>query len=60
MARQLRAQGFRAPMVAVTARADAASEPEARAAGFDGFLRKPVTGAMLGELLRETLAAEAG
>ena len=60
VARQLRAQGFRAPMVAVTARADAASEPTARAAGFDGFLRKPVTGAMLGELLRETLAAEAG
>ncbi|HEY4556279.1 MAG TPA: ATP-binding protein, partial [Lysobacter sp.] len=61
VARQLRAQGFAAPMLAVTARADAASEPDARAAGFDGFLRKPVTGAMLARLLRDTLATtEAG
>jgi signal transduction histidine kinase/streptogramin lyase len=47
LARQLRAQGFEAPLLAVTARADADAEPLARAAGFDGFLRKPLTGAML-------------
>ncbi|MGY1458946.1 hypothetical protein ACW5F0_09905 [Luteimonas sp. A534] len=32
-------------------RADAEAEPLARDAGFDGFLRKPVTGAMLGEAI---------
>jgi signal transduction histidine kinase/CheY-like chemotaxis protein/sugar lactone lactonase YvrE len=51
LARQLRSRGFTAPMVAVTARADADSEPDARAAGFDDFLRKPVTGAMLAGVL---------
>jgi signal transduction histidine kinase/CheY-like chemotaxis protein/sugar lactone lactonase YvrE len=49
LAQQLRAQGFNAPLLAVTARADANAEPQARAAGFDGFLRKPVTGEMLNE-----------
>ncbi|KAF1711263.1 histidine kinase [Pseudoxanthomonas kalamensis DSM 18571] len=47
LARQLRAQGLDLPLLAVTARADADAEPAARAAGFDGFLRKPVTGEML-------------
>ncbi|WP_243412193.1 ATP-binding protein [Cognatiluteimonas telluris] len=47
LARQLRAQGFSAPLLAVTARADADAEPLARAAGFDGFLRKPLTGGLL-------------
>src|SRR5690606_35026204 len=51
LARQLRAGGFRAPLLAVTARADAEAEPLAREAGFDGFLRKPVTGAMLAAAL---------
>jgi signal transduction histidine kinase/CheY-like chemotaxis protein/sugar lactone lactonase YvrE len=51
LARQLRARGFVAPMIAVTARADADSEPAARAAGFDDFIRKPVTGAMLARVL---------
>ncbi|HEY4583414.1 MAG TPA: ATP-binding protein, partial [Lysobacter sp.] len=51
LARQLRLHGFAAPLVAVTARADAGSEPQARAAGFDRFVRKPVTGAMLAEVL---------
>ena len=48
LARQLRAGGFDRPLLAVTARADAEAEPLAREAGFDGFLRKPVTGALLG------------
>src|SRR5690606_12848384 len=47
LATQLRAQGFHAPLLAITARADAEAEVLAREAGFDAFLRKPVTGAML-------------
>ncbi|MGO4223093.1 ATP-binding protein [Lysobacter sp. TAF61] len=51
LAEQLRAQGFSRPLLAITARADADAEPQATAAGFQGFLRKPVTGAMLAGLL---------
>lgn len=51
LARALRAQGFDAPLIALTARADAAAEPQSLAAGFDRFIRKPVTGAMLADLL---------
>jgi ligand-binding sensor domain-containing protein/signal transduction histidine kinase/ActR/RegA family two-component response regulator len=53
LARQLRATGFTQPLLAVTARADPDAEPQAMAAGFDGFLRKPVTG----EILADALAA---
>ena len=51
LARHLRAQKFAQPMVAVTARADAEAESQAREAGFDAFLRKPLTGAMLAEVI---------
>lgn len=51
LARQLRALGHDMPLVAVTARTDAQAEAAAREAGFDAFLRKPVTGAMLAEAL---------
>ncbi|NZA28313.1 response regulator [Luteimonas sp. SJ-92] len=51
LARQLRAQGRAQPLVAITARADAEAEPLARAAGFDAFLRKPVTGQALAEVI---------
>lgn len=51
LARQLRSQGFARPLVAITARADAAAEPDAAAAGFDAFIRKPVTGKMLAAVL---------
>ncbi|HEL3750148.1 TPA: response regulator [Stenotrophomonas maltophilia] len=47
IARQLRAMGYELPLVAVTARSDAYAEAQVLAAGFDGFLRKPVTGDML-------------
>ena len=57
LARQLRAQGFDAPLIALTARADADAEPQSMQAGFDRFIRKPVTGAMLGELLEECCAS---
>ncbi|MET0290136.1 MAG: ATP-binding protein [Pseudoxanthomonas sp.] len=52
LARQLRAQGFVAPMMAVTARADGEAETLAMEAGFDGFLRKPLTGALLLKAMR--------
>ena len=55
LARQLRGQGIAIPLLAVTARADADAEPLARAAGFDGFLRKPLTGAMLAEAIEALL-----
>ncbi|WP_226468971.1 sensor histidine kinase [Luteimonas panaciterrae] len=55
LAQQLRAQGFTQPMIAVTARADADAEPAAREAGFDGFLRKPVTGEMLADAINAAL-----
>src|SRR6478672_1396767 len=51
LARMLRAQGHAFPLLAVTARCDGDAESQAKAAGFDGFLRKPVTGAMLGQAL---------
>lgn len=57
LARVLRSQGFSAPLLAVTARSDAAAEIQAREAGFDDFLRKPVTGAMLARALARLLPA---
>jgi signal transduction histidine kinase/CheY-like chemotaxis protein/streptogramin lyase len=56
LARQLRAQGFHAPLLAVTARADAEAEPLAREAGFNGFLRKPVSGQMLADAIQVLVA----
>ena len=60
LARQLRVQGFTAPLIAVTARADADAEPLAREAGFDGFVRKPLTGAMLAQAIEALLPKEGG
>lgn len=56
LARMLRTQGFTAPLLAVTARSDTGAEVQAREAGFDGFLRKPVTGAMLSQALARLLS----
>ena len=55
LARVLRSQGFGAPLLAVTARSDSGAELQARDAGFNGFLRKPVTGAMLAQALARAL-----
>jgi len=55
LARLMRANGFRAPLIAVTARADGEAESATEQAGFDAFLRKPVTGAMLARVLSDTL-----
>ena len=51
LARLIRARSIALPLLAVTARADADAEPDARAAGMDGFLRKPVTGELLADAL---------
>ncbi len=59
LARHLRTQGFTRPMIAITARADANAEPQAMAVGFDAFLRKPLTGEMLGEALAAHLPVPA-
>jgi signal transduction histidine kinase/sugar lactone lactonase YvrE len=55
LANVLRLQGFDAPLLAVTARSDAGAEAQARAAGFNAFLRKPVTGAVLAQALARLL-----
>jgi DNA-binding response OmpR family regulator len=57
LARLIRARGMTLPLLAVTARADADAQPDALAAGMDGFLRKPVTGEMLAEGLGALTAA---
>ncbi|MFC0682717.1 ATP-binding protein [Lysobacter korlensis] len=57
LARHLRTLGFDLPLVALTARADAGAEAQSLAAGFDRFLRKPVTGAMLAAVLRDAVSA---
>nr|WP_238601331.1 response regulator [Xanthomonas arboricola] len=53
LASQLRQLGHAFPLLAVTARADSDAQTQAQAAGFDGFLRKPVTA----DLLVEAIAA---
>ena len=58
LAQLMRQKGFARPMVAVTARADADAEAQTQQAGFDAFLRKPVTGALLAAALAAALAKE--
>ncbi|MCW4454977.1 ATP-binding protein [Flavobacterium sp. MXW15] len=57
LARQLRGMGYEFPLIAVTARSDAHAETQVRAAGFDGFLRKPVTGDILAEAIAAVCSA---
>jgi len=47
VAAQLRHLGHNFPLLVVTARSDAHVEEHVRAAGIEGFLRKPVTGPLL-------------
>ncbi len=56
----LRGQGFDRPLLAVTARADADVEALVAQAGFDGFLRKPLTGEMLEDAIDAAMAAPRG
>ncbi|KAB7772162.1 histidine kinase [Xanthomonas maliensis] len=60
LARQLRVFGYDMPLIAVTARSDEAAEPNARAAGFDSFLRKPLTGDMLADTIADALRRQSG
>jgi len=53
--RQREAEGRHQPIVAVTARSGSDDEAHARAAGMDGFLRKPLTGEQLAEALARAL-----
>ncbi|MCL1525503.1 hybrid sensor histidine kinase/response regulator [Xanthomonas nasturtii] len=55
LARQLRVFGYEMPLIAVTARSDGAVEPNAQEAGFDCFLRKPLTGELLADTIAEAL-----
>ncbi|MDX5514491.1 ATP-binding protein [Stenotrophomonas sp. RG-453] len=57
LAEHLRSQGFEMPLIAVTARTDPSIEQQARDAGFDAFLRKPVTGDLLVEAIARVLHA---
>jgi signal transduction histidine kinase/CheY-like chemotaxis protein/streptogramin lyase len=57
LAQQLRVLGYEMPLIAVTARSDAEAESQAMMAGFDGFLRKPVTTDMLLEMIASVLPA---
>jgi signal transduction histidine kinase/ligand-binding sensor domain-containing protein/CheY-like chemotaxis protein len=55
--RQREHAGQRMPIVAVTARSGSADEARARAAGMDGFLRKPLSGEQLASALASIAAA---
>jgi CheY-like chemotaxis protein len=59
IAGQLRAMGYELPLIAVTARSDAYAEQQVLAAGFDGFLRKPVTGDLLVDVIAQARAGRA-
>lgn len=56
LARQLRALGHGFPLVAVTARSDVYAEQHVRASGFSAFLRKPVTGDLLVDVIARAMA----
>jgi len=60
LARLLRQRGETLPLLAITARADAEAEPDARAAGMQGFLRKPVSGVQLADALAALVPDGAG
>ena len=57
LAGHLRNQGHRLPLIAVTARTDVDLGDRLYAAGIQGFLRKPVTGALLAEAIARVLPA---
>ncbi|HEU4670204.1 MAG TPA: ATP-binding protein [Dyella sp.] len=59
LVRQRELAGVHLPIIAITARSAAGDEVRARAAGMDGFVRKPVSGAQLARTMEETLAAVA-
>jgi len=58
--RQREPAGRHLPIVAVTARSGGEDEVRARAAGMDGFLRKPLTGEQLSRALAKVAQAAPG
>ncbi|WNH47828.1 ATP-binding protein [Stenotrophomonas aracearum] len=56
LAGHLRNQGYAMPLLAVTARTDPGIEEQVRQAGFQGFLRKPVTGDLLEQAIARVLS----
>ncbi len=58
--RQRESDGQHMPIVAITARSGGDEETRARAAGMDGFLRKPLTGEQLMEAIAEQLSVVEG
>lgn len=55
--RQREEPGQRVPIVAITARSGGDEEARAREAGMDGFLRKPLSGEQLEDVINAQLAA---
>lgn len=53
LAKLIQTQSYSLPLIALTARADAQAEPLARAAGMQGFVRKPVTSDILAGAIKE-------
>ncbi len=53
LARMLRNKGLTLPILAVTARSDAEAKDETQRAGFNGFVRKPVSGELLRRAIEE-------
>ncbi|MFC5438379.1 response regulator, partial [Rhodanobacter umsongensis] len=58
--RQREHAGQHLPIVAVTARSGGEDEARARAAGMDGFLRKPLSGEQLSRALAQVVKAAPG
>ena len=56
MVRQREAAGEHLAIVAITARSGGDEEARARAAGMDGFARKPISGAQLADVIEAALA----
>jgi signal transduction histidine kinase/ligand-binding sensor domain-containing protein/CheY-like chemotaxis protein len=52
LARLIQAKGYSLPLVAITARADAQAETMALASGMQAFLRKPINGSGLENVLK--------
>ena len=53
-------EGRRLPLIAITARATGDEEEQARAAGMDGFLRKPLSSSALERAMAPWLRERAG
>lgn len=58
VARMLRERGVRIPIIAITARSGGDEEARAHEAGMDAFLRKPLSGEQLEDMLRGLLARD--